>query len=124
MYRQAQSRSLYRDVARRVWERYRPSLLDIPVGVSLLRDPTVDRRRKLGALTIALAVAAVLFGMQWLLAWSAGLRGPVSSLLVELTLAAGVLALVAPLALVRIAAPEQVVRVRLRKVRVIPLRKS
>lgn len=89
-----------------------------------MRDPTVDRRRKLGALTIALAVAAVLFGMQWLLAWSAGLRGPVSSLLVELTLAAGVLALVAPLALVRIAAPEQVVRVRLRKVRVIPLRKS
>jgi hypothetical protein len=114
---------LYRAVARRVWERYRPSLLDLPVGFGLLRDRGVGRGSKVLALGLSSAVAVGLFGLQSALAWTIGLRGPVASVSVELALAAGVLAIAAPLAMVRLAAPEEVVRARLRRVRVIPLRR-
>lgn len=123
MFGRDQSRTLYRAAARRVWERYRPSLLDMPVGISLLRDPEVGLTYKLRAVTTALAVAVGVFGLQWLLAWTAGIHRPVVAPAVELALAAAVLALAVPLAIVRVVEPEHVVRVRLRKYRVIPLKR-
>ncbi len=124
MYRRNQSKTLYRAVARRVWERYRPSLLDMPVGLRLLRDPDVSLRSKLYALTVSLAVAVGLFGLQWLLARTIGLHRPVIAPMVEPVLALAVLAIAAPLAMVRIVEPAHVVRLRLRKTRVIPLRRQ
>ena len=124
MNRRNDSKTLYRAVARRVWERYRPGLLDMPVGLSLLRDPEVSLRSKLKALTIALAVAVGLFGFQWLLARTIGLNRPVIAPMVEAVLALSVLLIAAPLVMVRLVEPVHVVRRRLRKVRVIPLRRQ
>lgn len=124
MYRRDSHRTLYRDAARRAWERYRPSLLDMPIGLSLLRDPEVSPRCKLRALTTAVAVAAGLFGLQWLLAWTAGIQRPVVSPMAALVLAVGILALAMPLTMVRVVEPEHVVRARLRKVKVIPLKRQ
>ncbi len=124
MYRRTPSKTLYRAVARRVWERYRPGLLDMPVGLSLLRDPEVSGRSKLRALTVSLAVAVGLFGLQWLLARTIGLHRPIIAPTVEAVLALAVLAVATPLAMVRLVEPAHVVRLRLRKVRVIPLRRQ
>jgi hypothetical protein len=124
MYRRNQTKTLYSAVARRVWERYRPSLLDMPIGVTLLRDREVSLPYKVRAFTSAMAIAAGLFGMQWLLAWSAGIRRPMTSPIMEIVLVVAVMVLAAPLAMVRIAEPHHVVRARLRRVRVIPLKRQ
>lgn len=123
MYRRDQSMALYREVARNVWERYRPGALELPVGWALLRDPRVSRAQKTRSLTVGLAVAVGLFTAQFALAWVSGIRHAVASPVVMLVEGAAVMALVVPLAILRLADPEQVVRARLRRLAVIPLRR-
>jgi len=123
MHRRDESRALYRAVARAVWERYRPGALELPVGWTLLRDPGVSLRRKARAAGVGLATVGGMFGMQWALAWLTGIREPVASPVAMLAEAAAVLAIVSPIAMLRFADAEQVVRARLRRLAVIPLRR-
>jgi hypothetical protein len=123
MYRREESRALYRAVARAVWERYRPGTLELPVGWTLLRDPGVSLRRKLRAAGVGLAAVAGVFGVQWALAWLTGIREPVAPPIVMLAEAAAALAIVSPIAMLRFADAEHVVRARLRRLAVIPLRR-
>ncbi len=123
MHRWTASHSLYRDAARRVWERYRPSLLVLPVGMALLRDREVRLTHKFRALGAALGIYAGLLVLQHLVAWRVGLHSLSTSLLMVGFTGIASLLVFAPLALVRLSAPEHVVRVRLRRFPVIPLRR-
>ncbi len=123
MYRREESSVFYRAVARSVWERYRPRALELPVGLSLLRDPEVGVMAKAKAVIRGLAMVALLFGLQGVLAHVFGVRAPHTSTPLTMTVAVATLVIVVPLALLRIAEPEHVVRARLRRMAVIPLRR-
>lgn len=124
MYRSDESTSLYRAAARNVWERYRPRALELPVGLALLRDPEVDLSAKVRAIGRGVAAVALLFVAQAVVAYLTGLREPITPVPVMVSIALAALAITVPLAMMRLAEPEHVIRVRLRRLEVIPLRRK
>jgi len=123
MYRRDSSNALYRSVARMVWERYRPRALELPVGLALLRDAEVPLADKVASGGIGLAAIVLVFAVQTVLARTIGLQPPAIATPLQFLEAVAGLAVVTPLVLIRIADPEHVVRVRLRRLAVIPIKR-
>lgn len=123
MYLRDQRTSLYREAARIAWARYRPRGFEFAVGWALLRDSEVPLGDKIRSGVVTLGVV-----LAWLMlsTWVTSHAGTAHSNLLWLTAGAGTLVslfVVLPLAMIRMADPEHIVRVRLQRLAVIPLKR-
>lgn len=123
MYRREASRTLYRSVARMVWERYRPGALELPVGWALLRDVEVALHIKARAAAIGMSVGLGALALQAVLVQTVGLHRPAMPMPIAAILGLGLAVVATLLAMIRLAEPGHVVRARLSRMAVIPLRR-